>query len=144
RMHKQSADKQPPLWFTEGLAEAWSTEWDATAEMVIKDAVLTGYMVGLNDWEQYYGTFLMYKMGQNAINYISEKYGREKILLLMENIWMNDDFSAVMKQTIGKDYEEFDREWLYHLKKLYFPKLSIEDNPSANTEKIFIKGFGHK
>jgi len=144
RMHKQSGDRQPPLWFTEGLAEAWSTEWDATAEMVIKDAVLTGYMVGLNDWEQYYGTFFMYKMGQNAINYIAEKYGKEKILLLMENFWMNEDFSTVMEKTIGKNYDTFDKEWLYHLKKQYFPTLLTDDNPSANTEKIFVKGFGHK
>jgi hypothetical protein len=144
RMHRQTGDRQPPLWFTEGLAEAWSTEWDATAEMVIKDAVLNGYMVGLSDWEQYYGTFFMYKMGQNAINYITEKYGREKILLLMENFWMYDDFSSVMEYTLGKDYEAFDKEWLYHLKKQYFPTLSSDDNPSANTVKVFEKGFGHK
>ena len=143
-LHRQSQDKYPPLWFTEGLAEYWSTEWDATAEMVIKDAVLSGYMVGLNDWEQYYGTFMMYKLGQNALQYIDKTYGHEKILLLMENIWMSDDFSEVMALTIGKDYEKFDKEWLYSLKKQYFPTLSNQDNPSANTEILFTKGFGHK
>jgi hypothetical protein len=144
RMHKQTGDRMPPLWFTEGLAEAWSNEWDATADMVIKDAVLSGYMVGLSDWEQYYGTFFMYKMGQNAINYIAEKYGKEKVLLLMENFWMYDDFSSVMEKTIGKDYEAFDKDWLYHLKKKYFPELAVNDNPSAHTEPVFTHGFGHK
>ena len=144
RLHRQSMDKQPPLWFTEGLAEAWSQEWDETAEMVIKDAVLNGYMVGLYDWEYYYGTFFMYKMGQNAINYISQKYGHEKVLELIDNFWMSDNFSTVMKRTIGKDYEEFDQEWLYSLKKKYFPTLNKDDNPSANTIKVFTDGFGHK
>ncbi|MQY63258.1 MAG: hypothetical protein GH143_02975, partial [Calditrichaeota bacterium] len=29
--------RYPPLWFTEGLAEWWSTGWDTEAEMVIRD-----------------------------------------------------------------------------------------------------------
>ena len=142
--HRQSIDRQPPLWFTEGLAEYWSTEWDVTAEMIIKDAVLNGYMVGLSDWEEFFGTFLMYKMGQKVLEYINETYGKEKILLLMENMWISDDFSTVMERTIGKGYEEFDKEWLYFLKKKYFPLLMTEDNPSARTENIFNDGFGHK
>jgi hypothetical protein len=142
--HRQSTDRMPPLWFTEGLAEYWSTEWDATAEMVIKDAVLNNYMVGLSDWEYFYGTFFMYKMGQNALSYINDKYGHEKILQLIENMWMSDDFSIVMENTIGKDYEGFDKEWLYHLKKLYFPTLIKDDNPSAASLGVFTKGFGHK
>jgi hypothetical protein len=144
KSHRQSIDRQPPLWFSEGLAEAWSTDWDATAEMIIKDAVLNGYMVGLSDWDYFWGTFFMYKMGQNALEYINKNYGHEKILLLMENFWMSDDFSTVMEKTIGKDYEEFDKEWLYHLKKSYFPTLSMDDDPSANTETVFSEGFGHK
>lgn len=144
RTHRQTMDRQPPLWFTEGLAEAWSTDWDATAEMVIKDAVLNGYMVGLEDWDYYFGTFFMYKMGQNALRYLSDTYGKEKILLLMENFWMSEDFSTVMEKTIGKDYEEFDKEWLYYLKKHFYPDLSVQDNPSADTKRIFAEGFGHK
>jgi hypothetical protein len=144
RSHRQSIDRMPPLWFTEGLAEYLSTEWDATAEMVIKDAVLNNYMVGLSDWDYFYGTFFMYKMGQNALSYINDKYGHEKILHLIENMWMSDDFSVVMEYTIGKDYEEFDKEWLYHLKKLYFPTLTKDDNPSAASLGVFTKGFGHK
>lgn len=144
RGHRISPDKQPPLWFTEGLAEYLSTEWDATAEMVIRDAVLNNYMVGLSDWEQFFGTFLMYKMGQKVLEYINDTYGKEKILLLMENIWMSDDFSTVMERTIGKDYEAFDEEWIYYLKKKYFPLLTTEDNPTAKSETIFNDGFGHK
>ncbi len=144
RLHKQSLDKQPPLWFTEGLAEAWSEQWDETAEMVIKDAVLNGYMVGLSNWEYFYGTFFMYKMGQSAILYIQEKFGHEKVLELMDNFWMSNNFSDVMLLTLGKDYENFDREWLYNLKKKYFPTLSTDDNPSINTEKVFTDGFGYK
>ena len=47
RLHRIPPDLSTPLWFTEGLAEYYSTEWDATAEMIIKDAVLNDYMAGL-------------------------------------------------------------------------------------------------
>lgn len=144
RLHRQPPERLVPLWFTEGLAEYWSTKWDATAEMIIKDAVMNDYMVGLDNWERFYGTFFMYKLGQNVLEYIADKYGKEKILLLIENVWMSDDFSVVMKKTIGKDYEEFDKEYLYHLKKKYFPELATEDLPSAKSTAVFTGGFGHK
>ncbi|HEY3251696.1 MAG TPA: DPP IV N-terminal domain-containing protein, partial [Ignavibacteria bacterium] len=144
RLHRQTIDRMPPLWFTEGLAEYLSTEWDPTAEMIIKDAVLNNYMVGLDDWERFYGTFLMYKMGQNALIFLAENFGKEKVLALTDNFWMAEDFSSVMEKTIGKDYSGFDKEWLYWLKKKFLPQFGEEDNPSINSTSIYTGGFGHK
>ena len=101
-------------------------------------------MVGLSDWEYFYGTFFMYKMGQNAINFIQEKYGKEKVLELMDNFWVSENFSTVMEKTLGVDYEAFDKQWLYSLKKKYFPTLATDDNPSSNTVGLFTDGFGYK
>jgi len=144
RIHGKITDYFPPLWFIEGLAEFCSNEWDTQAEMVLKDAVLNGYMIGLNNWEYVYGTYFMYKLGQRALMHISEKYGDEKIYELIDNIWMDDNFENVMKYTIGKDYTEFDKEFLYLLKKKYFPLLTEYDNPSQVCENIFSEGFAHK
>lgn len=144
RLHRQPSELNTPLWFTEGLAEHFSTEWDATADMIIKDAVLNDYMVGLSNWEQFYGTFLMYKMGQNVLAYIADKYGKEKIPMLIDNLWMSEDFSVVLQKTIGKDYEAFDEEYLFDLKKKYYPKLAEEENISSATVPVYTGGFGHK
>lgn len=144
RNHGKIAQYSPPLWFTEGLAEYWSSEWDTQSEMALKDAVLNDYLPGLNNFENIYGTYLMYKLGQSALMYISEKYGEDKILKLMDNIWMTEDFSEVMKYTIGKDYEEFDKEFLYYLKKRYFPGLDKYDNPSQVSIDIYSGSFAHK
>lgn len=65
--HRHSQDKIPPLWFTEGLAEFWSTDWDTQAEMVIRDAVLNNYIVPVNEMDRIYGSFLMYKEGQKVL-----------------------------------------------------------------------------
>jgi len=142
--HRKPQDRFPPLWFTEGLAEYWSEEWDSQAEMVMRDVVLNGIAVGLNDMDRIYGSFLMYKEGQNALQYVGKTYGEEKILLLMENFWKESTFSDIFKITIGKNYKEFDEEWLYALKKQYFPLLAKSDAPSSVTRNFVKEGFNSK
>jgi hypothetical protein len=142
--HRQSQERTLPLWFTEGLAEFWSTEWDTQAEMVMRDAVLNNYVVPLNDMERIYGTFLMYKEGQKILEYVAEHYGEEKILLLMENFWKATSFGDIMKVTIGCAYKEFDEEWLYHLKKRYYPIMGGNDLPSGVTKNVVDVGFNAK
>ncbi len=133
-----------PLWFVEGLAEYWSIGWNEEAEMFIKDAVLNGYLVPLQQMYQIYGSFLMYKEGQAILKYIADTYGEEKILQLITNTWKEDNFSNVMKLTIGLNYEEFDREWLYHLKKQFYPIMDENDFPEMVAKKITLKGINTK
>lgn len=142
--HRKAQDRTPPLWFTEGLAEYWSTEWDQQAEMVMRDVVLNNLVVGLKDMDLIYGSYLMYKEGQNALMYLAKTYGEEKILLLMENIWKEALFSDVFRMTIGKTYKEFDEEWLYALKKQYFPLYATNDAPGNVTVSVMREGFNFK
>lgn len=144
RTHRKNSDMSPPLWFTEGLAEFLSAKWDAQGEMVLKDAVLNGYISGLDNWERFYGTYFMYKLGQNVLEYIAENFGEDKVLQLVDNFWIDDNFSNVMKATIGLDYAEFDNEYLYHLEKKYFPQLKDADYPSKVSENIYTESFAHK
>ncbi len=133
-----------PLWFTEGLAEYWSEGWDSEAEMFIRDGVLNGYLVPLSEMYRIYGSFLMYKEGQAIIKYIAENYGEEKILQLIENMWKNQDFSQVMKLTLGVDYEEFDKEWLYSLKKNKYPLMETQDSAEMIAAKVTEDGINTK
>ena len=142
--HRQSQDRLPPLWFVEGLAEFWSMEWDIQAEMVMRDAVVSNYLVPLNDMDRIFGTYLMYKEGQNLLQFIAEQYGEEKILLLMENFWKSTSFEEDFKFTLDKNYEQFDNDWTYALKKKYYPLLASSDQPSAVSKEIVAEGFNTK
>ncbi|MDZ7292465.1 MAG: hypothetical protein ONB44_20390 [candidate division KSB1 bacterium] len=142
--HKRTQYAGPPLWFTEGLAEYWSEGWDSEAEMFIRDAVLSGYLVPLNNMYQIYGTFLMYKEGQAICKFIAETYGEEKILQLLENVWKSDNFSEVMELTLGLDYRKFDEQWLYHLKKKKYPLMEDSDAPGMITHHVTNKGINTK
>ncbi|HLP18118.1 MAG TPA: BamA/TamA family outer membrane protein [Bacteroidota bacterium] len=142
--HRVTSDRMPPLWFTEGLAEYWSTVPDDQAEMVMRDAVLNNYIVPLTDMEQIYGTFVMYKEGQNVLGFIADRYGEDKILLMMENVWRSTSFSDVMKFAVGKSYKEIDEEWIYTLKKKYYPLLSTSDFAGQTSTVILKNGFNTK
>ncbi|GBD94509.1 translocation protein TolB [bacterium BMS3Abin05] len=144
REHGRSNAGNLPLWFVEGIAEFWSQRWDPQAEMVLRDAVVNGYIRPLEQIYQINGTFLMYKEGQAALKYISETYGDDKLLQLVQNSWKVDNFSDVMKLTIGKNYKEFDREWIYTLKKKYFPLLKKEDDPLMVTPALTKEGINTK
>jgi hypothetical protein len=136
-----TSDILPPLWFVEGLAEFWSTDWDDQAEMILRDAVLNGYVVGLKDIDKITGTYLMYKIGQKIIHFVAEKYGEEKILLLLDNFWKSNNFEDVWKMTLGVDFSEFDKEWKYYLQKKYLPVISENHLPGYKSNKITDFGF---
>ncbi len=134
----------PPLWFTEGLAEYWSTKWDGQAEMILKDAVLHNYMIPVAELWRIRGSYMMYKAGQAVLLYIDEIYGADKILLLMENLWKYNSFEECFIGTLGISYNEFDAQWLYYLKKRYYPVLADNDF-SENVSKTIVKeGYNFK
>ena len=134
----------PPLWFTEGLAEFWSSEWDGQAEMMLKDAVLNNYMISVEDLWQISGSFMMYKIGQAVLEYIAEKYGEDKILLLMENLWKHGSFEGSFIETLGISFQEFDSQWLYYLKKRYYPMLADNDFSRKVSATIVSEGYNFK
>ncbi len=142
--HRKTHFPSLPLWYVEGLAEYWSAGWDDEAEMFIKDAVLNGYLVPLEGMYQIYGTFLMYKEGQAILKYIANTYGEQKIIQLIENAWKEDNFSNVLKLTIGINYKEFDKEWLYYLKKQHYPIMAKNDFPEMIANQITYMGINTK
>ncbi len=141
RDFRLTSESLPPLWFVEGLAEYWSTDWDDQGEMILRDAVLNGYIIGIEDIDRISGTFLMYKFGQKILEFVSQKYGEEKILLLIENFWKSNNFEEIWKFTLGVSFGEFDKEWKYFLRKNYYPIISSADLPGFITNKFTDFGF---
>ena len=83
----------------------------------------------------------MYKEGQNFLEFAGEKYGEEKIALLLENFWMFKSFNELMAHTFGKPIERIDAEWQYHLKKKYYPLLEERFPTEFGSLKITETGY---
>ena len=139
--HRIPTDKAPPLWFTEGIAEYLSSERDAQSEMVLRDAVINGYLVSLSKMYRIYGSYLMYKEGQSFLEYAGEKYGKQKVLDLLDNFWMDKSFNRVMEYTFGESLEDLDKDWQFYLKRKYFPLLAKDVPQDRGASQITKEGF---
>ena len=133
-----------PLWFTEGIAEYWSGEPDYQHEMIIRDAIFSNYLVPLESMYRIRGTYQMYKQGEAICRFISERYGEEKLLRLIDNSWQDKDFRRVMEITLHEDFSVITQEWNAWLKDQYFPVLEKTIPPALGTQPIAGRGFSSK
>ena len=134
--HRKIGLYGPPLWFTEGLAEYWSREWDSEADMVMADMTLEGNLRPIHELEYLTGSFFMYKYGESFCHFVADNYGEDKLQMIFENWWKAKTFRQLFKLTIGKSLEEVGNEWVYHLKKKYFPTLEERDLPAKVTTPL--------
>ena len=131
----------PPLWFTEGIAEFWSKPWDAEADMIIKDMVLSGRLPTINDFYMYQGSYFMYKLGEAVCHFIDSTYGPDKLTRIWDDWHKGRNFGEVVAVTLGEDLNEVSRKWHYSLRKRYFPELDTLDLPDQVAERVTNGGF---
>jgi Tol biopolymer transport system component len=115
-----------PLWFIEGLTEYVSEFWDAEAEMVMRDAAITGYYFAL--YEDVHG-YLAYKQGQSVIRYIAHRYGREKLTDILQNVSATRNLDKALETSIGVDSRKLTEAWSEHIKKQYWPEIASKTEP---------------
>jgi len=136
--------RSPPLWFSEGLAEYWSEAWNADGEMILRDATFSGSLVPISRMPAIYGTFKMYKEGESIVAFLAERYGEDKLALLLDNIWREERFENVFRTTFGDPLSKVDADWQYAVKKRYFPLMAEGDVPSRAARKLTRDGINVK
>ncbi|MCK4223682.1 MAG: PD40 domain-containing protein [candidate division Zixibacteria bacterium] len=144
KAHRRLNYNRLPLWFEEGLAEHWSRKWDSESDMMIRDLVISGRFLRLEDVYQVYGTFLMYKIGEAFCAHLEKEYGDDKIGLLFENYWRATSFSEIFRLTFNKSLKDVWDEWEYSLRKRYFPDIETKDLPSRISTQLTFDGINIK
>ena len=144
KVHKKYNFMGLPLWFEEGLAEHWSGEWDSEADMMMRDLVISGKFIKLEDIYQVYGSYLMYKIGEAFLDFVEKEYGDDKIGMIFENYWKTNSFSEVFQITFHKSLEKVWAEWEYALKKKYFPQMKESDLPDRVFSQLTFEGINIK
>lgn len=144
RDHRVPPERFLPLWFTEGLAEYWSGAPDFQHEMVMRDAVMSNSIVPLENMYRISGSYQMYKQGEAIFRFISEEYGEEKILDMMENFWKDTDFRKVMEMSLHEDYKTISDKWDVWMKAQYYPILEESELASIIADGVAVKGFNVK
>lgn len=142
--HRVPADRFLPLWFTEGLAEYWSGPRDHQHEMILRDGLASGSFVPLENLERISGSYQMYKQGEAVCHFLSQTYGEETILALIENAWRDVDFRKVMEHVTGERYETISERFTAWVKADVYPRLEGADLATAVAEGVGVEGFSAK
>jgi len=122
-----------PLWFLEGLTEYESQMWDAEAEMVMRDAAISGYYFALYQDVQGY---LAYKQGQSVVRYIVERYGREKLTDIIRDLSVTRNIDKALEASVGMDSQGLTRAWSEHIKKQYWPDIATRTDPEELATRL--------
>ena len=126
----------PPLWFTEGLAEFIAAgEKDTRSHMFVRDALLNDRLYDLQNIWRIEGSFLMYKQGEAVLRYIANNFGTDAVIQILDNWWMTDKFTLLLKRTINMDLMELSDAFMKYIKRIYYPAiLGGEFAPDAGTQ----------
>lgn len=114
--------QQPPLWFVEGMAEYFSIGYDETADMVVRDAILTETLPTLEMMTEYriLNPFIFYKGGQSILHFLDVRYGSEKISEILRDLRDQKNIEDAIRVNLGISLKELDEEWRLYVKRKYY------------------------
>ncbi|MFN2571537.1 MAG: hypothetical protein ABR537_07990 [Gemmatimonadales bacterium] len=114
-----------PLWWTEGLAEFFSSGEDSRDEMVLRDMTITGRLPTLPELTYAYGG-LVYPVGGIIHRFLAERYGEWRILELYSDIWKYSTFDQALAAIYGRTAEQLSEEWQYWMRQRYYPAVASQ------------------
>ncbi len=114
-----------PLWFAEGIAEWFSSGWDATADMFVRDATINDYLVPLDFVDGY----MAYKEGQAAMRLLTERYGDEKLVEMWRRLGRTRSVESALDQTYGLKMKDLDDLFAKEMRKQYWPSFADLEGP---------------
>ena len=131
----------PPIWFIEGMADYFAEDNDAIGEMVIRDASMNNNIVPLpqlQNFNRLSSPYIGYKLGQLAVAYLTETYGREKIAEILRGLRQSrtKDIDRVFREVLGVELQEFDKAWRQTVRKRYWPLIEDREMPDLIAKNL--------
>ena len=129
-----------PLWLMEGLASHLARDESSLDRMIIRDAVVNGLVPPITKVRGL--TFLTYRFGQAAFEFIVEEFGPEGLRTFLSEyrkVLLYGNIEKAIKESFGMDADEFDRKFQRFLRKRYVPLLLENNEPEDHGREIGIK-----
>jgi WD40-like Beta Propeller Repeat len=130
-----------PLWWSEGLAEYWSSEQDSRDEMIVRDLTVTGQMPSIRQLGLTWSP-IVYPLGGELHRFLARKYGDWRVTNLYDVLWKYDSFDEALVATYGRTLERLTDEWHYDLRQRYFPDVQARrpvDVAGTRLEELAVK-----
>jgi len=140
-LHPRNRSPSPQAihWWTEGLAEFWSSEQDSMDEMYVRDLVFSGRLPQIRDFNHQY-SFSAYPLGGEIHAYLTRRFGDEYIVRVYEEFWKYDTFEELLEGVLGVNLERLSREWHYDLQQRYFPLYSERTPLEVGSHLVIRRG----
>jgi Tol biopolymer transport system component len=143
-----------PAWFAEGVAQYNNPDllydfWDSHRDMILRMYVLDDNMLSWEDMGVFGKTSLgnesSYNAGFSIVQYISEKYGFEKVKEISYSMSYATRLTIdeAINKVLGKTGKELYLEWKDQLKKDYNDRIANVKNNVIAGEIIGKEGFGN-
>jgi len=121
--------RQPALWFIEGMAEYLSVgPHHPATDGIIRDAALSDKMPTIEDLERRPNEFFPYRYGESVWRYVGARWGDEIIGEIMQAVPALGEDRAIKRQ-LGMSVEELGSEWKDAMQALYLPQVGQLDRP---------------
>ena len=125
-LHPRSRPPGIPLWWSEGLAEFFSTDQDSHDEMVVHDLVLGGRLPTLLELGAVVSP-IVYPVGGDAHHFLASRFGAWRIPIVYEALWKSSSFAEALEHAYGRDAERLSAEWHYDLRRRHFPSVESRE-----------------
>jgi hypothetical protein len=125
-LHHYIKESALPKWLDEGVCQ-WVS--NGMAEIImdrkvsyLNEAVLAGKVFSLRELSERFpgddrSLILAYEQSQSIVTYISERYGTEKLLLLLTRLRDGKALQEAGKESLGIGMPELEANWRRSLKK---------------------------
>ncbi|MGB9823716.1 MAG: BamA/TamA family outer membrane protein [Candidatus Hydrothermia bacterium] len=119
---------QIPLWCTEGLAEYLSIGWSPDAERYLRNLILSDNLPSIEALN-YYGGYIVYKVGQLIYKFIEDNYGRGKISEFYSLLVFTNSFEKAIKKSFGLDTKQFNELFREYVRQNFYTSLGQLTTP---------------
>ena len=111
---------QFPLWWTEGLAELWSSGQDARDEMVLRDLTLSGRLPQLRQLT-WVTSGIVYPLGGQIHRWLADVYGDWRVATMYKEQNRHDSFEAAIHAVYGRTLDQLSDEFQLAMRRSYYP-----------------------
>ncbi|HUF70322.1 MAG TPA: hypothetical protein VMM79_16865 [Longimicrobiales bacterium] len=141
RLYPRERGESPQYihWWTEGLAEFWSSEQSTEDDMYIRDIVLTGNLPTIHEFNRTY-SFFSYPLGAELHHYLADRFGDQYIARMYEEYRRHDSFEQALQSILGIDLDRLTREWQYSLEQRFYPQYADRPPLDVAGERLVWEG----
>ncbi|HEU5049447.1 MAG TPA: hypothetical protein VFU00_03920, partial [Gemmatimonadales bacterium] len=124
-----------PLWWTEGLAELWSSGEDARDEMILRDLTLTGRLPAIGQLE-YTTSFVVYPLGGRIHRWLADTYGDWRAALMYRELNRHETFEDAIAAIYGRTLAQLSEEFIHAMRRSYYPSVADRAPPSLAGREV--------